>query len=279
MQIIYTHQDLSDWVATQKKQGCTIGFVPTMGALHAGHISLLELANVQTDRSVCSIFVNPTQFTDPKDLERYPRPLEKDLALLRSHRCAAVFVPSVAEMYPVDEAKWHIDLGSLETILEGTFRPGHYQGVTQIVYKLFKAVQPDKAFFGQKDFQQTLVIKKMLEHFQLPIELQVCPTLRDEDGLAMSSRNIHLSPEERRRALVLSRTLAHIKELYPAYPLSELEVIGKALIQEQEGVDLEYFGIRYRDTLEPARDKDKATIALVAAKVGGTRLIDNEYLH
>lgn len=258
-----------------------IALVPTMGALHKGHLSLIEIAQQQTSIVVCSIFVNPTQFTDPKDLEKYPRPLEHDIKMLKEAGCSAVFMPTVKEMYPQypEPEKWHIDLGSAEFLLEGEFRKGHYQGVTQIVKKLFDAVQPDLAFFGQKDFQQVLMIKNMVKYFGLPVEIISCPIIREDDGLAMSSRNIHLSASDRQQALVLSRALQYVKDHYQSLGLNELLSKAKEMISATPGVELDYFTIADQETLLPIDNKEaNNAVALVAAKVGETRLIDNMLL-
>jgi pantoate--beta-alanine ligase len=256
-----------------------IALVPTMGALHNGHVSLIHMARQQADVVVCSIFVNPTQFTDPKDLEKYPRPLEHDMKMLEEAGCNIVFMPAVTEMYPRPE-KWHIDLGPAEFLLEGEFRKGHYQGVTQIVKKLFDAVNPDIAFFGQKDFQQVLMIKNMVAYFKMPMQLVSCPIIREADGLAMSSRNIHLTPADRRNALVLSKALRYVKDNFARYSIPELLEGAKKLINSVPGVELDYFTIANGDTLLPEQDKTHSPIvALVAAKVGETRLIDNAVLN
>ena len=256
-----------------------IALVPTMGALHKGHVSLIDMAKQQADVVVCSIFVNPTQFTDPKDLEKYPRPLEHDMKMLLEAGCDVVFMPSVTEMYPRPET-WHIDLGPAEFLLEGEFRRGHYQGVTQIVKKLFDAVNPDVAFFGQKDFQQVLMIKNMVAFFQLPVHIVSCPIIREDDGLAMSSRNIHLSPDDRKNALVLSRALEYVKANFDSIPVAELLAHAQEMIDHTPGVALDYFTVANGETLEPEYDKSHQNIvALVAAKVGETRLIDNMILN
>jgi pantoate--beta-alanine ligase len=260
-------------LATQK-----IALVPTMGALHRGHLSLIDLAKQQADFVVCSIFVNPTQFTDPKDLEKYPRPLQHDLDMLRASGCDLVFMPSVKEMYPGPE-NWHIDLGPAEFLLEGEFRKGHYQGVTQIVKKLFDAVTPDLAFFGQKDFQQVLMIQNMVRHFNMPVQLITCPIIREEDGLAMSSRNIHLNKADRQNALVLSKALFYVRDNFDRLDIPELLDEARAMIQATPGVELDYLTIADGATLLPADRKYQSNIvALVAAKVGQTRLIDNMML-
>jgi len=255
-----------------------IALVPTMGALHKGHVSLIEVAQQHAEVVVCSIFVNPTQFTDPKDLEKYPRPLEHDMAMLEQCGCDIVFMPSVREMYPGPE-NWHIDLGPAEFLLEGEFRRGHYQGVTQIVKKLFDVVSPDVAFFGQKDFQQVLMIQQMVSYFNLSVQIITCPIIREEDGLAMSSRNIHLNAQDRQNALVLSRALYNVKDHFDLGRIPELEAKARQMIEATQGVKLDYFVIVDGLTLEPAElPYGKQLVALVAAKVGETRLIDNMIL-
>lgn len=275
LKIINTIAALKTLLQPLKLAGKKIALVPTMGALHKGHVSLIDLAKQQADVVVCSIFVNPTQFTDPKDLEKYPRPLEHDIKMLEEAGCNVVFMPSVKEMYPTEE-NWHIDLGGAEFLLEGEFRKGHYQGVTQIVKKLFDAVNPDLAFFGQKDFQQVLMIEQMVAYFKLPVKIVTCPIIREEDGLAMSSRNIHLSESDRQHALVLSRALYYVKAHFKEQSIEELLFRAKEMIDEMPGVTLDYFTIANGDTLLPETDKKtKNLVALVAAKVGDTRLIDN----
>ncbi|RNL49631.1 pantoate--beta-alanine ligase [Pedobacter jejuensis] len=277
MEVLKTKAALKAYLKPLKAAGKKIALVPTMGALHNGHISLIKLAQENADVIICSIFVNPTQFTDPKDLEKYPRPIEHDLAMLDEAGCNAVFMPNVEEMYPAGgDENWHIDLGNAEFLLEGAFRKGHYQGVTQIVKKLFDAVEPDVAMFGQKDYQQVLMIKNMLEHFKLPINIITCPIIREDDGLAMSSRNIHLSETDRKNALVLSKSLQFVVDNFNSFPLSELEQQAKSFYDGIEGVELDYFTIANGDTLQAAASKtEHKLVALVAAKVGATRLIDN----
>ncbi len=257
-----------------------IALVPTMGALHKGHVSLVKKAQELADIVVCSIFVNPTQFTDPKDLEKYPRPLEHDIRMLEQAGCDFVFMPSVKEMYPEPE-NWHIDLGPAEFLLEGEFRKGHYQGVTQIVKKLFDAVNPDLAFFGQKDYQQVLMIKNMVNYFHLPVELVSCPIIREEDGLAMSSRNIHLTAEERVQALALSRSLYYISDHFGEIKIPQLLENARKLVRDTPGVELDYLTIADGDTLLPVDEQSgkSGLVALIAAKVGQTRLIDNIILN
>ncbi len=245
-----------------------------MGALHAGHLSLLSQAQQLSDTVVCSIFVNPTQFNDPKDLEKYPRPIADDIQKLEQAGCDILFNPEVNEMYAGNE-HWHLDLGELEYLLEGEFRPGHYQGVTQVVSQLFDIVKPDIAFFGQKDYQQVLVIQKMVDLLHLPVKLVMCPILRETDGLAMSSRNIHLSVDDRQHALILSKTLNWLKQNFDRKKIPALINECKTMISAEPGVQLEYFEIANGDDLHRASQSSEKIVALVAAKVGNTRLIDN----
>jgi len=279
LEVINTIAGLNSLLKPLKLAQQKIALVPTMGALHKGHVSLVKIAQQHADVVVCSIFVNPTQFTDPKDLEKYPRPLQHDIEMLQDAGCDYVFMPSVKEMYPVPE-NWHIDLGPAEFLLEGEFRRGHYQGVTQIVKKLFDAVDPDLAFFGQKDFQQVLMIRNMVAHFNLPVNIISCPIIREEDGLAMSSRNIHLSAAEHEHALVLSKALTYVKDHFQTESIDILLKEAIAIIQSAEGVELDYFTIANSETLLPEKDKAaQHLVALVAAKVGETRLIDNMMLN
>ncbi len=278
LKVIATLAELQSSLTPLKTSGLKIALVPTMGALHQGHLSLIAEAQKLADIVVCSIFVNPTQFTDPKDLEKYPRPLEHDIKMLTEAGCNFVFMPSVKEMYPSypTPENWKIDLGEAEFVLEGEFRKGHYQGVTQIVYKLFDAVKPDVAMFGQKDFQQVLMIKNMVKVLDLEVQIAVCPIIRETDGLAMSSRNIHLSQTDREHALVLSRALFYIEANYNELELDQLLKESEAMINSIPGVELDYLTIANGDTLLPITEKThQNTVALVAAKVGQTRLIDN----
>ncbi|MGF1924399.1 MAG: pantoate--beta-alanine ligase [Bacteroidia bacterium] len=281
MEIVHTITALRLLLLPARDAKLKIALVPTMGALHKGHLSLIEIAQQSAEIVVCSIFVNPTQFTDPKDLEKYPRPLEHDIKMLKDAGCDFVFMPTVKEMYPsfpISE-NWQVDLGLAEFVLEGEFRKGHYQGVTQIVKKLFDAVEPDIAFFGQKDFQQVLMIKNMVKLFNLDIEIISCPIIREDDGLAMSSRNIHLSELDRQHALVLSRALQYVKDNLGKIELEVLLRRAKLMIDETTGVELDYFTIADRDTLLPILPGNTSnSVALAAAKVGDTRLIDNMLL-
>lgn len=277
MKIFTTKETLAQYLLQTRAMGKTIGFVPTMGALHAGHLSLIEQAQQNNDEVVCSIFVNPSQFNDPKDLEKYPRTIEADIKMLEQVKCDVLFNPAVNEIYD-DNEQWHLNTGELEYLLEGKFRPGHYQGVTQVVYKLFNIVKPDTAYFGQKDYQQFLIISKMVDQLNMPVKLVMCPIRREADGLAMSSRNIQLTAEDRLHALILSKTLNRVKDSFDRNKLAELKQEADRMISKEPGVELEYFEIADGDTLQQATEKTKSIIALVAARVGITRLIDNVLL-
>lgn len=274
MKIFNTVKEIREYLTGLQQNGLKTGFVPTLGALHAGHLSLIKQAHEGNDVVICSIFVNPTQFTDAADLEKYPRPIADDIQKLENANCDILFNPPVNEMY-ADNEQWHLNIGELEFLLEGKFRPGHYQGVTQVVYKLFNIVKPDKAYFGQKDYQQVLVIRKMVELLNMPVKLVMCPIERETDGLAMSSRNIHLSAEERQHALILSKTLFWAKENFDAENITGIKREAEQRIMAEPGVELEYFEIVDGETLHPANKSTKSIVALVAAKVGKTRLIDN----
>jgi len=269
-----TIQPLVQHLAGVRQKGLTIGFVPTMGALHNGHLSLIRIAQQACDVVVCSIFVNPTQFNDPRDLEKYPRPIAEDIKKLEQVKADVLFEPAVTEMYAGNE-HWHLDIGELEHLLEGASRPGHYQGVTQVVKKLFDIVKPDVAFFGQKDYQQFLVISKMIELLHMPVKLIMCPIARETDGLAMSSRNVHLSAADRHNALILSKTLNNLKQRFDINQIPKLKREAEQIIAAEPGVELSYFEIADAETLHPATINTPHIVALVAAKVGNTRLIDN----
>lgn len=245
-----------------------------MGALHNGHLSLIRVAQQQCDVVVSSIFVNPTQFNDPRDLEKYPRPIAADIQKLEQVNCDILFEPPVTEMY-ADNEHWHLPIGELEHLLEGASRPGHYQGVTQVVKKLFDIVDPNVAFFGQKDYQQFMVISTMVELLNLPVKLVMCPIERETDGLAMSSRNVHLSAADRQHALTLSKTLNSVKQKFDPNRIAALKHEAEQAIAAEPGVALSYFEIADAQTLHPATINTPHIVALVAAKVGDTRLIDN----
>jgi len=274
LKVFTTTRDIHQYLAELRSKGLSTGFVATMGALHQGHLSLIAQAKQDNDVVICSIFVNPTQFTDPSDLEKYPRPIAKDTQMLEQAGCDILFNPEVSEMY-ADNEHWHLELGEIEHLLEGKFRPGHYQGVTQVVYKLFNIIKPDTAYFGQKDYQQVMVISKMVELLNMPVKLVMCSILRESDGLAMSSRNIHLTVEDRQHSLILSKTLNWVKENFDVNHILDLQDKAAELINAEDGVSLEYFELADGDSLQPANQNTKNIVALVAARVGKTRLIDN----
>jgi len=277
VKIFRTKQELQHELAGIRQQNQVITLVPTMGALHEGHLSLINYAKPLTDITVCSIFVNPTQFNDPKDLEKYPRPIENDIALLESVGCDILFMPTVEEMYPENDPEWHIDLGNLDQIWEGEHRPGHFQGVTQIVFKLFDLVKPNQACFGQKDFQQVMVIQRMIDIKKLDIKLLICPIIRSEEGLALSSRNARLSEEGKENALTLITALRFIKDNLEQKSVAELLDGAKEILASNPAVELEYLSICETSTLAPVDniEADKDYVALIAAWVEKVRLIDN----
>lgn len=262
-----------------KPEGHSVGFVPTMGALHQGHLSLIDAAREKADVVVCSIFVNPTQFNDKNDLENYPRPIEDDIQKLKEADCDVLFLPEVNEMYNSSD-KWHIELDNLDNILEGEIRPGHYQGVTQIVKKLFDIIRPDYAFFGQKDFQQFVVISYMVKKLGVNVILIMCPIVREKDGLAMSSRNVYLSEVDRQHALSLFKSLCKTKADFKTMSISQLKKNAMDYLSQAPGIKTEYFEIYNADTFRPTATKEaEKIIALVAARVGKIRIIDNMILN
>ena len=276
LQVITSVEAMRAAVRGLQRSGETVGFVPTMGALHEGHLSLIDAAAAECDHVAASIFVNPTQFGPNEDFTKYPRPLERDLALLRSRGCELVFVPEAAEMYPEGYGT-SIDVGPVAVPWEGAARPGHFAGVATVVLKLFECVPADRAYFGRKDYQQTLVVKRMVADLNLPIDVRVCPIMRDADGLALSSRNVYLSLDERRRALALSQSLRLAEEIISSGERDALVVRERMLahIASVGGVGVEYVAIVRDGTVdEIAQINGPVTIA-VAARVGTTRLIDN----
>jgi pantoate--beta-alanine ligase len=256
--------------------GKRLGFVPTMGALHEGHLSLVRAARSSSDLVAASIFVNPTQFGANEDLAKYPRSFERDRELLQGERVELLFAPSVEEMYPAGAVTW-VTVEGLSDKLDGRSRPGHFRGVTTVVAKLFHVVQPDAAFFGQKDAAQVAIIRRMVRDLNLPVEIVVCPIVRAADGLAMSSRNAYLDPDERKRALVLQRSLLRAEHLAESGERNAARLVaaGREEIDKESSVRLDYFEIVNPDTLDPLEDISGGGLVAVAAVVGGTRLIDN----
>lgn len=259
-----------------RRAGKRLGFVPTMGALHEGHLSLVRTARESCDVVAASIFVNPTQFGPNEDLAKYPRSLERDRELLERERVELLFAPSVEEMYPAGTVTW-VTVEGLSDKLDGRSRPGHFRGVTTVVAKLFHMVEPDAAFFGQKDAAQVAIIRRMVRDLNLPVEIVTCPIVREPDGLAMSSRNAYLDSEQRKRALVLHRSLMRVQRLAEAgeREAGKLVAAGRDEFAKEVSVRLDYFEIVDPDTLDPVQDVSRGALAAVAACVGSTRLIDN----
>ena len=262
-------------IATAKAGGKTIGFVPTMGALHEGHLALVRRAKKECDIVVVSIFVNPTQFNNPQDLEKYPRTLEKDVALLNELGGILVFAPTFDQVYTEQDTFPGVNIDEIESILEGEFRPGHFQGVVNVVYNLFDIVQPNKAYFGLKDFQQVAVIQEMVRQLALPVTIVACETLRESTGLALSSRNMRLTAEEKRNALIIPNTLFFLKDLVET--VSPEEAKRKAVEFFEKGLlKLEYLEIVDGRTLMPLKNEwVKGAVCCIAAYCGSVRLIDN----
>ena len=262
-----------------RAKGKRLGLVPTMGALHAGHLSLVRAAKAQCGSVVVSIFVNPTQFGPKEDFAKYPRPFDADCAALEEEGVDVVFAPAVEEMYPKGETTW-VTVEGLSEKLDGASRPGHFRGVTTVVSKFFHVIGPDVAFFGQKDAAQLAVIRRMVRDLNFPVEIVGCPIVREADGLAMSSRNAYLSSEERRRALALSRSLREVERAFREGERNAraLAQAGRAAMAQEPEVRLDYFEIVDPDTLDPVERVTENTLIAVAAYVGPTRLIDNVVL-
>jgi pantoate--beta-alanine ligase len=291
MLLLKTAEETRAHLKRERDKNKVIGFVPTMGALHAGHISLINKAKSECDVVVSSIFVNPTQFNDLNDLVNYPRTPEKDYKMLEDAGCDVLFAPEVEEMYSAKELElkkqkledksWtegkDIHFGVLETVMEGAHRPGHFNGVAQVVSKLFKAIMPHKAYFGEKDFQQLAIIRSLVNQMGFPIEIIGCPIIRESNGLAMSSRNERLSPLEREKASLISRSLFEVQRLQKQKSVGELKKWAEEQIKSEPLICLEYFEIADSNSLIPLADSDSAkhAVACIAIHLGSVRLIDN----
>lgn len=294
MIVFKSKQSLKNYLENFKTLKKDIGFVPTMGALHQGHISLIEKAKAESEVIVASIFVNPTQFNNLNDLSNYPRTFEEDCKMLKNAGCDVLFAPDVNEMYTkeelelrknnIEDKQWTegkmVSFGSLENVMEGLHRPGHFNGVAQVVSKLFRIIQPDKAFFGQKDFQQLLIIQSMVRQLNMPIQIVTCPIIREENGLAMSSRNKRLNENEKQLASLIPQTLFEVKKLQTKKSVKDLKDYVEERISAEPKMELEYFEISDMETLQPVEDlgKNKKLIACIALKLGDVRLIDNVIL-
>jgi pantoate--beta-alanine ligase len=281
MILFKTITQLADCIAEKKKDGNTIGFVPTMGALHNGHISLITNSKQDNNITVCCIFVNPTQFNQAKDFEKYPVTIEKDIDMLEKNGCDILFLPSVQEIYPAGLTQQpHYDLGYLETLLEGKYRPGHFQGVCQVVHRLLDIVRPHNLYLGQKDYQQCMVIKKLIELTHLKTSVIICTTLREHDGLAMSSRNMRLNEQERKMAVKISEALSFIKkEIKPGYINDLKERAVQYLAAENFKVDYVEIANAGNLSIVETWDGKQKLVALAAAYLNEVRLIDNMLLN
>lgn len=279
MILVKTKKELQEKLKDFRKKG-SVGFVPTMGALHNGHLSLVEKAVAENPVVVASIFVNPTQFNDPNDLKRYPRNLEADLKLLEPTGCHLVFAPDAQEIYPEPDTR-KFNFGHLEQVMEGKHRPGHFNGVAQVVSKLFEMVIPDQAYFGLKDFQQLAIIQKMVKTLGMEVKVVPCPIVREESGLAMSSRNELLSAEERENAVLIFKTLLWAKNLAGTKSVRELENEVIETINKNPFLNVEYFEIVDFESLQPVENwkKKGKKIACIAVFCGKVRLIDNIVLN
>lgn len=277
--IVYkTIKELQNYLFNLKAGGKTIGFVPTMGALHQGHMSLIQKSLLETNVTVCSIFVNPTQFNNQDDLNKYPRTAAADLKLLAVNNCHVVFMPNVTEMYPDGFTTNHDDYGIITSILEGEKRPGHFDGVITVVGKLFEIVKPNKAFFGQKDFQQCMVVNELIKKHFSDIQLCIEPTIRQNDGLALSSRNARLTADKRNEALNISKALFWIKQNWGKFSIQELKDTASKLMIENTNLIIEYLEICEYDTLLPLvghSNHCNEAVVLTAVFCGDIRLIDN----
>jgi pantoate--beta-alanine ligase len=294
MIIFSSIEQLKNHLYSIREEGKIIGFVPTMGALHKGHISLISKAKQDCDIVVCSIFVNPTQFNDLKDLEKYPRTLNADYQLLERVETDVVFVPEISGMYSeeelelkrqnIEDKSWtegkKVNFGKLAEVMEGVQRPGHFNGVAQVVSKLFRIVEPHRAYFGQKDFQQLAIIRSMVKQLKMPIEIIGCPILREQNGLAMSSRNERLTKEERAIAGIISETLFRLKALQHSKTPAELKAFAEEELKKAPQIRLEYIEIADAETLQPVKkiEQKRPAVVCIAVKLGEVRLIDNVLL-
>jgi pantoate--beta-alanine ligase len=280
MEIFKQIAPLKAFLKDLRLQGKSIGMVPTMGALHLGHLSLIKASQQQNQITVCTVFVNPTQFNNANDLLKYPRTLGKDTEMLKEVRCDVLFCPEIAEVYPIPSSI-QLDFGRLDKIMEGQFRPGHFSGVGIVVSKLFHIIDPDHAYFGQKDWQQFAILRQLVEELDFNVQIHSIPTLRESDGLALSSRNLRLNPNERQYANVFYRALMAAKaSLATGVKIAEVKKSVKKLVEEQPGVTLEYFEVADSKNLSSIENVEGADrpIMCIAGYVGEIRLIDNMFV-
>ncbi|MCX7739291.1 MAG: pantoate--beta-alanine ligase [Hydrogenothermaceae bacterium] len=277
LEVIHSPEDMFKLSRGIRKGGNSIGFVPTMGYLHQGHISLIDRARKENDIVVVSIFVNPLQFGKNEDLDRYPRDFERDYSLCKDAKVDYIFYPSYSDMYPED-FNTYVEVKELSEILCGAFRPGHFRGVTTVVLKLFNIVSPDRAYFGKKDYQQLQIIKRMVKDLNIPVEIVACPTVREPDGLAMSSRNRYLSPEERLSATYISKALFKIKDAFDrgASEVWRLKEVGLDVLNKAPLIgEIQYLEVVHPENLKSREYAQKGDVVAVAVFIGNTRLIDN----
>jgi pantoate--beta-alanine ligase len=276
MKVFTKIKDVTNFIEIRKQISLSIGFVPTMGALHQGHLSLIEKASYENDITLCSIFVNPIQFNNKEDFDKYPVQSERDIEMLEKAGCNLVFIPSVEEMYPEPITEVN-DFGLLDKFMEGAFREGHFNGVAIVVKRLIEITQPDKAYFGEKDFQQLQIIRYLVKTNNIPVEIVACPIIRETDGLAMSSRNVHLTPEERKIASQIYHTLLKCSELRSSKTVQQVKSFFKNEISVFPEFRIDYFEIADEVTLQPIQNwsESKNPRAFVAIYLGNVRLIDN----
>jgi pantoate--beta-alanine ligase len=276
MEIFHSIYEIRKYVSLSKNKGATIGFVPTMGALHKGHITLVERAKKENNLCVCSIFVNPIQFNNKEDLFKYPRSIETDIEILKQFNCDILFAPSEKEIYPEPDNTIY-DLGGLDKLMEGAFRSGHFNGVAVVVKRLFDIVESHRVYFGEKDFQQLAIIKYLIKKNNIPVEVVSCPTIREPDGLAMSSRNAFLTTEERKVAPLIYQTLKKAREIYKSCSIEKLKTYVVSEIESCPQLKIEYFEVVHSETLESADNFNEPAkcIACIAVYLGKVRLIDN----
>ncbi len=276
MNVFEKATELNQFLAAEQSKGKTIGFVPTMGALHNGHISLINKAKQENDLVVASVFVNPTQFNNPDDLKKYPRTIEADKVLLETNGCSVLFFPSVEEIYP-EKDNTIFELGGLDNLMEGKFRPGHFNGVAMVVKRLFEIVHPNNAYFGEKDFQQLAIIRYMVKAENLPVNIIGCPTLRETSGLAMSSRNMRLTEEEKLEAAAIYKAMIEAKENAKILPPQKVKKFFENSINQNPVFKFEYFEIVDSETLLPVNEWNthRKAVGCVAIWIRDVRLIDN----
>lgn len=281
MEVIKNRKTLQDFIERQKEMGKRIGFAPTMGALHKGHLSLYEEAKKENDLVISSIFVNPTQFNNPEDLEKYPRDVNRDLTILENSGLVdAVYIPEITDIYPEKAESQHYDFDGLENEMEGKSRPGHFDGVGTVVEELFRQVQPDNAYFGEKDFQQLAIIRKMVDKKHLPVKIKGVPIYRADNGLALSSRNQRLQEDRKEASKIIYETLNKVNDWFRTVSIPEIKERVTDIFDNQKGMQLEYFLIADENTLQETDFfyKDRSFRAFIVVVVDGVRLIDNMHL-